>query len=63
MLIESDRVWKTIVWKTIVDTAQDQRCDLILMAAHGRRGLSALVLGSETNKVLVHCHVPVLIYR
>jgi nucleotide-binding universal stress UspA family protein len=51
------------IWKAIIDTAQAKHCDLILMAAHGRRGLSALMLGSETNKVLTHSSVPVLVYR
>lgn len=58
LLIESNHIWKGIV-----DAAKDQRCDLIMMAAHGRRGLSALVLGSETNKVLTHTNIPVLVYR
>ena len=38
-------------------------CDLILMASHGRRGVSALLLGSETVKVLTHSKIPVLVYR
>jgi nucleotide-binding universal stress UspA family protein len=51
------------VWKGIIATAEARGCDLILMAAHGRRGLSGLLLGSETNRVLVHSRVPVLVYR
>jgi nucleotide-binding universal stress UspA family protein len=50
-------------WSGIIDTAERKRCDLIVMAAHGRRGLSALMLGSETNKVLTHSKIPVLVYR
>jgi nucleotide-binding universal stress UspA family protein len=50
-------------WKGIVETAQNRGCDLIMMAAHGRRGLTALLLGSETNRVLMHSKVPVLVYR
>jgi nucleotide-binding universal stress UspA family protein len=50
-------------WRGIVETAESRGCDLIMMAAHGRRGLSALVLGSETNRVLTHSKVPVLVYR
>ncbi len=50
-------------WRGIIDAAQNKKCDLILMAAHGRRGLSALLLGSETNKVLTHSKIPVLVYR
>ena len=40
-----------------------KRCDLIVMASHGRHGVSAIVLGSETVKVLTHCKIPVLVYR
>jgi len=50
-------------WKAIVQTAKDKQCDLIVMASHGRRGVSALVLGSETQKVLTHSTVPVLVVR
>lgn len=50
-------------WSAIVDTAEERGCDLIAMAAHGRRGLAAIVLGSETNKVLTHSKIPVLVYR
>ncbi len=50
-------------WKAIVETAKDKGCDLIVMASHGRRGLSALIFGSETQGVLTHCEVPVLVYR
>jgi nucleotide-binding universal stress UspA family protein len=47
----------------IVATARRQKCDLIMMASHGRRGLSSLLLGSETAKVLTHSKVPVLVVR
>ena len=47
----------------IVEAAGQNRCDLILMATHGRRGISRLLLGSETSKVLAHSKVPVLVYR
>jgi nucleotide-binding universal stress UspA family protein len=47
----------------IVKTAARRKCDLIVMASHGRRGLSALLLGSETQKVLLHSKVPVLVHR
>jgi len=50
-------------YEAIIDTARDKGCDLILMASHGRRGLQALLLGSETHKVLVHSKIPVLVYR
>jgi nucleotide-binding universal stress UspA family protein len=41
-------------WEAILDHAKTQGCDLIVMASHGRRGVSALLLGSETQKVLTH---------
>jgi nucleotide-binding universal stress UspA family protein len=50
-------------WEAIVDHAKVQGCDLIVMASHGRRGVSALLLGSETQKVLTHCAVPVLVVK
>lgn len=50
-------------WQAIIDTAGDRGCDLIAMASHGRRGIKALVLGSETLKVLTHSTIPVLVYR
>jgi nucleotide-binding universal stress UspA family protein len=50
-------------YQAIIDTAKKNGCDLIVMASHGRRGLSALVLGSETVKVLTHSAIPVLVYR
>jgi nucleotide-binding universal stress UspA family protein len=50
-------------YQAIIDTADSKGCDLIVMASHGRRGISALVLGSATVKVLTHCKIPVLVYR
>lgn len=50
-------------WEEIVQTAKEKGCDLIVMASHGRRGVSAMVLGSETQKVLTHSTVPVLVVR
>ena len=47
----------------IIDTAKQKKCDLIVMASHGRSGLAALLLGSETTKVLTHCKLPVLVCR
>src|SRR5262245_38794794 len=49
--------------QAIIATASDRGCDLIVMASHGRGGLSAVVLGSVTNKVLAHTKIPVLVYR
>lgn len=50
-------------YQAIIDTAADRDCDLIVMASHGRRGVAALVLGSETMKVLTHSRIPVLVCR
>ena len=50
-------------WEAILAQARDQRCDLIVMASHGRRGMSALLLGSETQKVLTHGTLQVLVVR
>ena len=47
----------------IIETAARKSCDLIVMASHGRRGISAMVLGSETTKVLTHSTIPVLVFR
>ncbi len=49
--------------EAIIETAAAKGCDLIFMASHGRRGLSGLLLGSETNKVLTHTTIPVLVFR
>lgn len=50
-------------YQAIIETAAKKGCDLIAMASHGRRGISALVLGSETTKVLTHSAIPVLVFR
>ena len=50
-------------FRAIIDCAHANKCDLIVMASHGRRGMSALLLGSETSKVLTHSKIPVLVYR
>ena len=50
-------------YQEIIAAARRERCDLIMMASHGRRGLSSLLLGSETAKVLLHSKVPVLVMR
>jgi len=51
------------VAEAIISTAKNQQCDLIVMASHGRRGVAALLLGSETQRVLIHSHLPVLIVK
>ncbi len=50
-------------YQAIIDAAAKSGCDLIFMASHGRRGISGLLLGSETQKVLTHSKIPVLVYR
>ena len=48
-------------YRAIIKTAEDEGCDLIVMASHGRSGISAVLLGSVTNKVLTHTKIPVLV--
>jgi len=50
-------------YDAILKAAESQGCDLILMTSHGRKGLAAVLLGSETRKVLTHAKIPVLIVR
>ena len=52
-----------IPYEAIIDAATQSGCDLIFMTSHGRRGLTSLLLGSETHKVLTHSTIPVLVYR
>ena len=50
-------------WEAILDLAKQQGCDLIVMASHGRRGMAALLIGSETSRVLTHSPLPVLVVK
>jgi nucleotide-binding universal stress UspA family protein len=50
-------------WRAILDAAKEEGCELIVMATHGRSGLSAVVLGSQTSKLLAHADRPVLVCR
>jgi nucleotide-binding universal stress UspA family protein len=61
--LETVQVESGEAWKAIVEAAKEGGCDLIVMASHGRRGLSALIFGSETQGVLTHSDIPVLVYR
>jgi nucleotide-binding universal stress UspA family protein len=61
--IETVTVKSFSPFEAIIDTAKSKRCDVIFMASHGRRGLSAVLLGSETQKVLTHSTIPVMVYR
>jgi nucleotide-binding universal stress UspA family protein len=51
------------LYAQIIESAKTRNCDLIVMASHGRRGLDAVLLGSETVKVLTHSKIPVLVVR
>jgi nucleotide-binding universal stress UspA family protein len=53
----------SVPWEAILAAAKRNKCDAIVMASHGRRGVSALLLGSETQKVLTHSKVPVIVVR
>jgi len=61
--VETVTVKSFLPYEAIIDTAKGKGCDLIVMASHGRRGLNAVLLGSETQKVLTHSTVPVMVYR
>ena len=50
-------------WEAILDMANQRSCDLVVMASHGRRGMAALLIGSETSRVLTHSTLPVLVVK
>jgi nucleotide-binding universal stress UspA family protein len=52
-----------LISEAIIATAKRNKCDLIVMASHGRKGIKRLLLGSETQQVLTHSHIPVLVLR
>lgn len=60
---ESVRLTSEYPWEAILETAKRRKCDLIVMASHSRRGVAALFIGSQTQKVLAHASMPVLVYR
>ena len=60
---ESVSVSSGVPYEAIIKQAKKAKCDLIMMASHGRKGLSSILLGSETAKVLTHSTIPVLVYR
>lgn len=51
------------IYEGIIEVAQKNSCDLIVMGSHGRSGLARIFLGSETQKVLAHTRIPVLVHR
>lgn len=61
--VSTEQVFSDHPYEAIIATAGEKGCDLILMASHGWRGIKALVLGSETTKVLTHTNIPVLVHR
>jgi nucleotide-binding universal stress UspA family protein len=60
---ETAKVKSVQPYEAIIEAAQKKECDLIIMASHGWRGVEGLLLGSETQKVLTHSKIPVLVYR
>jgi nucleotide-binding universal stress UspA family protein len=60
---DSRNVQNAQPWRGIIEAAEAVKCDLIVMASHGRRGVSKLLLGSETQKVVTHSTTPVLVVR
>lgn len=52
-----------LVAEAIIAAAKKHKCDLIVMASHGRKGIKRLLLGSETTHVLTHSHIPVMVLR
>ena len=58
-----DTIERNVVYEGLIETAEAEGCDLIVMASHGRQGVQALILGSVAQKVLTHAKVPVLIVK
>ena len=59
----AETIERSAVFEGILDAATEQGCDLIVMGSHGRSGVNALILGSETQKVLTHSRIPVLVIK
>ena len=59
----AETIERSAVFEGILDAATGQGCDLIVMGSHGRSGVKALILGSETQKVLTHSRIPVLVIK
>jgi nucleotide-binding universal stress UspA family protein len=56
-------VYGALAWEGILRAARSAKCDLVVIASHGRGGLGGLILGSETQRVLAHSKIPVLVVR
>jgi nucleotide-binding universal stress UspA family protein len=63
VVLKALTVKSDIVSDAIIAAAKKNKADLIVMASHGRKGLKRLLLGSETQQVLTHSHIPVLVLR
>ncbi|WP_207101183.1 universal stress protein [Paracoccus shandongensis] len=61
--VRTHHKWHDSPYEAIIDTALAEGCDLIAMASHGRRGMAAVVMGSQATKILTHSKIPVLVYR
>lgn len=61
--LRTEVVKQDLPYRAIVEAAKRHGCDLIVMASHGRKGLSGLLIGSETQRVLLHAPIPVLVVR
>jgi nucleotide-binding universal stress UspA family protein len=59
----ADTIERNVVYEGILETAQAEACDLVVMGSHGRQGIQALILGSVAQKVLTHAKLPVLIVK
>jgi len=63
LTVKAVTVKSDLVSEAIIAAAKKHKCDLIVMASHGRKGVKRLLLGSETQQVLTHSHIPVLVLR
>jgi nucleotide-binding universal stress UspA family protein len=61
--VKAITVKSDLISEAIIAAAKKNKCDLIVMSSHGRRGIKRLLLGSETQQVLTHSHIPVLVLR
>ena len=61
--VKGTTVKSDLIAEALIAAAKRHKCDLIVMASHGRRGIKRLLLGSETQQVLTHSHIPVLVLR
>ena len=60
---QGDTIERSATYEGILDTAEAEHCDLIVMGSHGRQGMKSLILGSVTQKVLTHSKLPVLVIK